>query len=159
METPERVKELAQTKRKENSKFFKKLSKIKHLDTPFHQLHEAVFQEIDCLACANCCKTTSPMFINKDIERIAKHLKLRPAIFIEKYLQIDEDGDYVFQSSPCPFLGEDNYCSIYDVRPKACREYPHTNRKKMAQILPLTKKNYAICPAVFEIIERFKKLY
>lgn len=156
MKSPQQIKELAKAKRKENSKFFRKLSNQSDLDNHFHEKHEEVFEEFDCLECANCCKTTSPLFTNKDIERIARHFRMRPAQFTEKYLRIDEDGDYVFQSSPCPFLGEDNYCGIYEVRPKACREYPHTDRKKMHQILDLTKKNYSICPAVFEIVERLK---
>src|SRR5574337_1628701 len=81
------------------------------LDNTIHQLHDAAFETIDCLTCANCCKTTSPIFYQKDIERLAKHFKIRPAQFIEKYLHIDEDKDYVLNVSPCPFLGTDNYCS------------------------------------------------
>lgn len=133
-----------------------KKKKPAELDDNFHQLHEEVFLETDCLTCANCCKTTSPVFVNVDIERIAKYLKLRPGQLIQKYLRIDEDGDYVLQASPCTFLDADNYCSIYNVRPKACREYPHTNRKKMHQILDLTAKNTQVCPAVFRIVQRLE---
>ncbi|MFT6686082.1 MAG: Fe-S-cluster containining protein [Bacteroidia bacterium] len=121
-------------------------------------MHEEVFACTDCLKCANCCKTTGPLFTQKDIERIAKHLKLKPGQFVEKYLRIDEDKDYVLQQVPCPFLAEDNYCGIYEVRPKACREYPHTDRNKMHQILNLTAKNVEICPAVYEIVERLKQV-
>jgi hypothetical protein len=83
---------------------------------------------------------------------------MRPADFIEKYLRIDEDNDYVLQSVPCAFLDADNYCSVYEARPKACREYPHTNRKKMVRILDLTHKNTRVCPAVLEIVERLKNV-
>lgn len=75
---------------------------------------------------------------------------------MDKYIVMDEDQDYVFHSSPCPFLEQDNTCRIYDFRPKACREYPHTDRKNMTQILDLTYKNIAVCPAVFIMIERIK---
>ncbi len=91
-----------------------------------------------------------------DIERIAKHLKLKPQQFIEQYLRIDEDKDYVLKSVPCSFLDAENYCMIYDVRPKACREFPHTDRKKFYQITDLTLQNVAICPAAFEIVEKMK---
>jgi len=77
--------------------------------------------------------------------------------FMERYLRLDEDNDYVLQRVPCSFLGADNYCSIYDVRPKACREFPHTNRKKFQQIADLTLKNVAICPAAYNIVEEMKK--
>jgi Fe-S-cluster containining protein len=134
---------------------FRKWSKTKprNLDDRFHGEHEQVFKKMDCLTCANCCKTTSPIFRDADIRRISKHLKMKEAQFISNYLKIDEDQDYVLKSSPCQFLGEDNYCKIYEVRPLACREYPHTDRKNMAQILDLTIQNTKICPAVSRIVQ------
>jgi Fe-S-cluster containining protein len=154
------IKEKARLKQKENKKYFDRLKaqQPKQLDAVMEDLHEEVFQEVDCLKCANCCKTTSPLFTQRDIERIAGHLRMRPAQMVEKYLRIDEDSDYVLQSSPCTFLGADNYCSIYEVRPLACQGYPHTDRKKFHQLLDITLKNTAICPATYEIVERMKKV-
>ncbi len=143
-----------------HKKFLQSLKKedTRKVDKAVHQFHEEVFQETDCLTCANCCKTTSPIFYGNDIERLAKSFRTRPGDFIEQYLRVDEDHDYVLKSSPCAFLGPDNYCSVYKDRPKACREYPHTHRKKMVQIMDLVYKNTFVCPAVFEIVERLKKL-
>src|SRR5688572_3987872 len=143
-----------------NKKFLLSLKKKdpRKIDDAFHNLHEEVFEEMDCLTCANCCKTTSPIFYDTDIERLAKELRIKAVDFVAKYLKVDDDGDQVLKSAPCPFLGHDNYCSVYEARPKACREYPHTDRKKMVQIMELTHKNTLICPAVFEIVERLKKL-
>ncbi len=151
--------ENARKKHTENKKFFAKLKKKppKNLDYLMQELHEAEFERTDCLECANCCKTTGPLFTQTDIERIAKHFRLRPSDFIDQYLRLDEEGDYVLQSVPCTFLGPDNYCSIYDVRPKACREFPHTDRKKFHQISNLTLKNVAICPAAYNIVEEMKR--
>ena len=145
-------------KHKENQRFFKRLQKVKLkvLDKLIHPLHDDIFACTNCLKCANCCTTTGPLFTDKDISRIANHLKIRPSEFSEKYLIIDEDRDYVLKSVPCTFLGEDNYCSIYDVRPKACREFPHTDRIKQSQLLKLTEKNVEVCPAVLRIIEKLK---
>lgn len=150
---------LAKDKHKEHKSFFAKLKKKppKHLDYLMQELHDQEFQRTDCLQCANCCKTTGPLFTDKDIERIAKNFKLKSTQFIDQYLRIDEDQDYVLQSVPCTFLGMDNYCSIYEVRPKACREFPHTDRKKFQQISNLTLKNVAICPAAFNIVEAMIK--
>ncbi|MFT6935648.1 MAG: Fe-S-cluster containining protein [Maribacter sp.] len=149
----------AKEKHTENKKFFAKLKKKlpKNLDYLMQELHEEEFQRTDCLTCANCCKTTGPLFTNADVERIAKHFRLKPQKFIDTYLHLDEENDYVLQGVPCTFLGTDNYCTIYDVRPKACREFPHTNRKKFQQISNLTLKNVAICPAAFNIVEEMKK--
>lgn len=150
----------ARNKSAENKKFLNTLKKRdpRRVDEIFHSTHDEVFETFDCLTCANCCKTTSPIFYNTDIERLAKALRIRPGEFIEKYLRVDEDNDYVLKSSPCPFLDGDNYCVVYENRPKACREYPHTDRKKVVQIMDLTHRNTLVCPAVFEMVERLKKI-
>jgi uncharacterized protein len=141
--------------------FFKKLKTRtpKSLDETFHAAHQEVFENTDCLTCANCCKTTSPIFYQRDIDRAARALRLKPGVFIEKYLRIDEDQDHVLRVAPCPFLGHDNFCSIYEHRPQACREYPHTNRKRMHQILDLTYRNTLICPAVQKIADMVRATY
>ena len=151
---------LAKEKEIESKKYFQKLKKRvpKNLDLVMQDLHEKEFEKTDCLTCANCCKTTSPIFTNKDVERISKHLRMKVLDFTTTYLQRDEDDFYVLKSSPCTFLDEtDNTCFIYDVRPKACGEYPHTNRRKFAQITDLTIKNTEICPAAYNIVEALKK--
>lgn len=113
---------------------------------------------MDCLTCANCCKTTSPIFTPKDINRIAKFLKMPVHGFVEAYLYRDTDGHMVLKTAPCAFLdGSDNKCLIYEVRPKACREYPHTDRKKFIQLAGITQKNGHICPAVYNIVEALKR--
>jgi uncharacterized protein len=141
--------------------FIKKLKAKppRNLDDSFHELHEQVFEQTDCLACGNCCKTTSPMFLDSDIERLARYLKMRPSVFAEKYLMLDADGFQVLKSSPCAFLGADNYCAVYEARPKACREYPHTNRRRMSQLLSLTYENTKVCPAVAQIVDKLEQVY
>ena len=154
-ELPEKAKEV----HVESKKYFARLKKRtpKNLDVVVQKIHDDEFKRTDCLDCGNCCKTTSPIFTDKDIDRISKHFRQKPQQFINQYLRIDEDNDYVLQNVPCTFLGADNYCSIYEVRPKACREFPHTDRKKFHQISNLTLKNVAMCPAAFNIIEEMKK--
>jgi uncharacterized protein len=133
--------------------------KPKELDDQFEQNHKDVFSKIDCLDCGNCCKTTSPIFLNADIDRLAKSFRMKSGEFIAQYLHRDEEGDYVLNSSPCAFLEADNKCSVYEDRPKACREYPHTNRKNMHGILDLSLKNTLICPAVFKIFRQIGENY
>jgi Fe-S-cluster containining protein len=155
------TKKLGDARRKENQQFFDKLKKNKpaDLDYQFEKLHNEAFKKIDCLTCANCCKTTGPLFTHRDINMLSKYLRLTPQQFIDTYLHVDEDNDYVLNTLPCPFLGADNYCAVYDYRPNACREYPHTNQRKMHTIFKETLNNVSICPAVFDIVERLKKMY
>jgi Fe-S-cluster containining protein len=154
--TPSSIKELGQKQLEKNKQLVKFLKKKKpsQLDDVAQSAHEEVFEEIDCLTCANCCKTTGPLFTDKDITRIAKRLRLKEIDFRNQYLRLDEDNDWVFKTMPCPFLDAENYCSIYEDRPKACREYPHTDRKKFIQILDLTLTNTLICPAANKVMEK-----
>jgi Fe-S-cluster containining protein len=140
----------------ESKALFTKLKRKKKVDSYFHDKHEEAFEEIECLNCANCCKTTSPIFRDVDIRRLAKKIKIKDSQFVDDLLRIDSDNDYVLQSSPCYFLNEDNTCSVYKDRPNACKEYPHTNRKRMSQLLDLTLKNAEVCPAVAKIVEQIR---
>lgn len=156
---PQRVKNKALQLMGENKMFFSQIRKRKpkNLDQVVHLIHDAVFEEIDCLSCGNCCRSLGPRITDRDIERLSGFLKIKDSEVVEKYLRVDEDDDYVFKSMPCPFLGMDNYCFVYENRPKACREYPHTDRKKFIQLLNLTLENSKTCPAVIEIIDRMKE--
>ena len=153
------INKLAKDKHNENKKYFDKLKKKppKNLDYVMQELHDNEFKKTNCLNCANCCKTTGPLFTSADVERISKYLRLKPQQFISQYMRIDEDQDYVLQKLPCSFLDHDNTCFIYEVRPKACREFPHKERKKFQQITAITMKNIPICPAVYNIVEEMKK--
>jgi hypothetical protein len=116
--------------------------------------HEEAFEKIDCLKCANCCKNYSPRFKTPDIKRISKHLKMKEGTFIETYLRLDSDGDYVVQSVPCPFLGDDNYCTIYDQRPSDCHRFPYTDEDVILKRPANTMKNLTFCPITYFVVER-----
>lgn len=154
------IKALAFKNKKENATFFRQVAAKPpgKVDEAFHALHEEVFAEVNCLDCGNCCKSLGPKLNSADIRRISSVLRIKTSEFEGKYLRFDEDDDYVFSKMPCAFLDEDNSCKIYEDRPRACREYPHTDRRKMHQVLDITLKNLETCPAVFEIVERLKKV-
>jgi Fe-S-cluster containining protein len=117
------------------------------------ELHEKAFAEIDCLKCARCCKRYSPRFKGPDIKRISKVLQMKETAFIQKYLVYDEEGDYVAKSAPCPFLGSDNACSIYEDRPSDCKRFPYTDEDVILKRPQLTMKNSEFCPIVVSVLE------
>lgn len=139
-----------------NSFYNRNKKKLEQMDKEVHRLHDKWSNRIDCLTCGNCCRSLGPRLIDKDVDRLAKALRMKSSVLVEKYLKTDEDGDLVFRSMPCPFLGADNYCAVYEDRPRACREYPHTDRKKFAQIYKLSVKNAETCPIVFEVLNELK---
>lgn len=155
---PETWKQDAEKKKKENRQFLDRSKRVKGIEKHLPDLHDEAFSKIDCLKCANCCKTISPRFKTPDIIRIAKSLRMKQSIFIETYLRLDEDGDYVVKQSPCPFLGSDNYCSIYEDRPGDCRKYPYTDSGEFFDHTNTTHLNSTTCPAVFYVLERLKEI-
>ena len=145
------------SRQKEYRRFLEKAAKAPLRNRVLEELpalHDEAFRKIDCLTCANCCKNYSPRFKTPDIKRIARYLKMRESEFIAKYLRLDEDGDYVAQSAPCPFLGADNRCSVYPVRPSDCERFPYTDEDVLVRRPALTQKNSTFCPIVYFVLER-----
>lgn len=138
---------------KQYGQFLKRANKNKVLKE-LPDLHEEAFEKVDCLQCANCCKNYSPRFKTPDIKRISKHLRMKESVFIETYLVLDNEGDYVVRSKPCPFLGADNYCGIYEVRPSDCERFPYTDEDVILKRPQLTLKNSTFCPITYYVLEK-----
>src|SRR5947208_9373383 len=119
-------KENAEKHDNENYRFLRSLKQrtFKKVDRIALELHQEAFSIVDCTKCANCCKTLHPVVTNEDITRIAQHLGIAKDRFIAAYLEQDDEGGYRIKNSPCPFLADDNRCTIYDERPEKCRGYP-----------------------------------
>ena len=144
-------------KSREQQKLFKnflaRANKNKVLNA-LPQLHEEAFEKVDCLKCAACCKNYSPRFKTPDVKRISRHLGMKESVFIETYLRVDDEGDFVTKSTPCPFLGSDNYCSIYDQRPSDCARFPYTNEDIIIKRQQLTLKNSSFCPITYYVLDQ-----
>ena len=140
-------------KQKQFKNFLARADKNKVLKA-LPELHEQAFAKVDCLSCANCCKNYSPRFKTPDVKRISKHLGMKESVFIETYLHVDNDGDFVVKSTPCPFLGSDNFCSIYDVRPSDCARFPYTDEDVIIKRQQLTLKNSTFCPITYYVLDQ-----
>ena len=117
-------------------------------------LNEEAVSRVDCLQCAGCCRSYSPRFKTPDLKRISRHLRLKESEFITRYLRVDEEGDFVTRTSPCPFLGADNFCSIYEQRPSDCRRFPYTDEDVFIKRPSLTLKNASFFPISFHVLDR-----
>ena len=140
---------------KQNKQLLNRVDKktfLQHLP----DFHDEAFSKIDCLQCANCCKNYSPRFKAPDIKRISKYLRMKEGAFIDQYLVQDNEGDYVVKSTPCPFLGADNFCSIYEHRPSDCQRFPYTDEDVFFKRPLITLKNATFCPAVYYVLEKMK---
>ena len=154
-----KFKKKVEKKKDKLQKFLKKLDKIVPEDMPTLVQEEdvAVWQDVSCLECANCCKTMTPTYTAKDLKRISAHFNMTPKEFKEKWLYKDESGDWMNVSTPCQFLDDKNMCTIYDIRPEDCAEFPHHNKKPFDQYNDTFSNNVQHCPATFELVNRLRK--
>jgi len=119
----------------------------------------AVWAEIDCLSCANCCKKMTPTFTPQDLKRISAHFNQTPEEFRKQWLVKDKNKDLVNKTQPCQFLNlEDNKCTIYAIRPVDCSGFPHLAKKKWVEYAHVHKQNIDYCPATFKMVEKMKGL-
>jgi Fe-S-cluster containining protein len=140
---------------------------LKKFDTKFVRNINALVQEAsvetwaetDCLSCANCCKVMTPTFRKADIAKASAFLNMTPAAFYDKWLKKDPDtGDSVNKTQPCQFLdASSNKCSIYEVRPLDCAQFPHFGRKPFGDFNHIHEQNIDYCPATFRFITKMKE--
>ncbi len=140
-------------KKKQYKSFLERADKNKVLKQ-LPELHEEAFEKVDCLQCAACCKNYSPRFKTPDVKRISKRLGMKESVFIETYLRVDEEGDFVVKASPCPFLGTDNFCSIYEDRPSDCTRFPYTDEDVIIKRQKLTLTNAGFCPITYYVLDK-----
>lgn len=121
------------------------------------EVDKTVWEDVDCTTCANCCKSMVPTYSTKDIARISAHFGMTPKQFKDKWLEKDpENGDWMNKQRPCQFL-QNNLCSIYEIRPADCAEFPHHNKKPFDLYNDMFKTNIEYCPATFTLINRLRK--
>lgn len=138
-------------------RFLTKLAKnVPHdADRITARIEKEVWNEVDCLSCANCCKQMSPTYTAEDIKRIAAYENMEVEAFKKKWLYKDRTGDWLNKSTPCQFLDlASNKCRIYDVRPQDCMGFPHLSKKKLKNYIHVHKQNIEFCPATYKLVEK-----
>jgi Fe-S-cluster containining protein len=154
----EKIKKKARSQRHGIRQLFNRFKedKPKGLDKAFRKANDEAFAHINCLECANCCRIAQPVFEMPDIKRIARHFEMTPEGFIKKYLKADPEYEYFTKKLPCTFLGNDNKCTIYEIRPMGCRTYPPAKLRLSPEQLDVIHDNAGICPAVNEMIDKIR---
>lgn len=145
-------------KNREAYKKFLAGAPLKKLVPRLAGMSQQVYQRHDCLSCAACCKNYSPRFKAPDLKRICKHFGMKETELMDLYLHRDEDGDYVMKTTPCAFLGPDNRCSIYEVRPSDCRRFPYIDEDVFLKRKELTLKNLSFCPIAQDMLEKLMEI-
>jgi uncharacterized protein len=155
------IRQLGEKKQVENEKFRRYLKRHNFPELKFRRVAEEIESEINCRACANCCKVAETDVTQRDIERLSRYLGITPRQFILEYTTesaFDQKEPILRRrESGCIFL-DGNDCTIYDARPDTCRDFPHLIRgagsfeSRMWQMVD--RATY--CPIVYNSLEAFK---
>ena len=151
-------KKKANEKKRSFRRFLSKMEKDppRRLNVLTEKLEKEVWAELDCLSCANCCKTMTPTFTPADLKRISAHFGQTVDEFKIKWLRKERkaNGDWMNKKEPCQFLNlNDNKCSIYEIRPTDCADFPHLT-KSMKDYGHVHKQNIEYCPATYKLVEK-----
>lgn len=155
-----KFKQRAYRKKRDLARFLRRTGKStgRGLLKTVKEVDNKVWQQIDCKSCANCCKTMTPTYTRSDVSRLARHFNMSYKQFFDKWLKLDDNKDIINQSTPCQFLGKDDKCTIYDIRPTDCAEFPHFGRRdfRYQAVEDTYTNNLKHCPATLVFVEKLK---
>lgn len=150
---------LGEKRREENRRFRVWLKRHNFAERRFKTIAEETEEAVDCTTCANCCRVATTQIAERDVERLARYLGMKPAVFLRDYTVETEDEGRILRRTPsgCIFL-EGNLCSVYEARPRTCELFPHLakgNGSIESRMWHMPDRA-VYCPIVFESLERFK---
>jgi len=132
---------------------------IKNFDHIVRDYQDEAFEEVDCLQCGNCCRKVGPRFGESDVKRLARVVGFDRAAFVRDVLVRDEDPGWRLRTLPCPYVGEDNRCSVYEDRPRDCESYPYLAERGIQRSLGRLAFNTGFCPAACLVAERIMERF
>jgi Fe-S-cluster containining protein len=156
---PQKLKRLARRRERDDNRFRMRLKSSNltsvKIDAIVRKSYKRISAQIDCKQCGNCCAAVKPVYLPKDVQRLADHLKITPEEFTSQYLEEDEEGDLCLKEIPCSFL-KDKLCSVYESRPEVCRDYPYLDKPDFITRTMGTVENCSVCPIIFLVYEDIK---
>jgi hypothetical protein len=119
-----------------------------------------VTARFDCTACGNCCRRTRLEIGDSEIDAIARFLRMPPGEVRRRYTEPNPGGPGRLASQPageCVLL-DGNLCLFYEVRPRACRDFPYltTTATAPGHRMPSIFARASYCPIVFNTLELLK---
>jgi len=152
---------LGEKKRSENERFRRHMKSYDHSDRILRRIAEDVEEQIDCTQCANCCKVATAKVSDRDVERLARYLRIKPARFLADYTMEGGEEEVILRRTEeqgCVFL-DGKTCTVYDARPETCQRFPHVVRGagSIASRMWQFADRACYCPIVYNSLEAFKK--
>ena len=153
------IRRLGEMKRDENSRFRIYLKRHNYVERRLKKIGQEIEAQIDCNTCANCCRVATVEPTERDIDKLAKFLRISRERFLSEYTTEGEPGKRILRQTGegCVFLsGMD--CTVYEERPRMCELFPHVVKGEG----PITTRMWELvdratyCPIVYNSLEAFK---
>jgi Fe-S-cluster containining protein len=132
---------------------------------------------IRCKRCGECCRYCNPISLDdEECNAVARHLGMSDYSFKERYIDVlsnidaltnpkkdeSKEGDLAIKKNRemhCPFYDEVIGCSIYEVRPTACRIFPYLQKDVIDESAHNSRMIcFCNCPASIELDNKIKTL-
>ncbi len=154
------IRRLGEHKREENERLRRHMKRHDFVERRLRWIAEEIEEAIDCTECANCCKVATTRVDERDIERLARFLRIKPEQFIADYTEESEDEGRILRRSEqgCVFLSGKE-CTVYEARPHHCEYFPHLVRgagSLVSRMWEMTDRA-CYCPIVYNTLEAFKE--
>jgi hypothetical protein len=153
------IKRFGEKNREENKQLRFWMKRHNFAERRLKAIAEDVQDQIDCTACANCCRVATTPVTERDVERLARFLGCKPAEFFRDYTDESEEEGRILKrnSNGCVFL-EGNLCTVYAARPQTCEQFPHLTKgagSLLARMWHMADRA-VYCPIVFNTLEAWK---
>lgn len=154
------IRRMGEKQRDENQRFRAWLKRHNFVERRFKAIAQEAEDAIDCTACANCCRVATTQVTERDVERAAKYLGMKPHEFLREYTVVSkEEGRILKRNENGCVLLDGNLCSIYDARPQTCEHFPHLTKGNGSLLSRMwhMPDRAVYCPIVFNTLEKFKE--
>jgi len=153
------IRRMGEKKRDENLRLRLHLKRRNHQERRLKRIGQNIEEQIDCTACANCCRIATVKVGERDLERLRSRLGISKKQFLAEYTREDAEEGLILKQDQggCVFL-EGNLCRVYDVRPHTCEMFPHLTHGAGSLVSRLWRMpdRACYCPIVYNTLEAWK---
>lgn len=154
------IKRLGEQKLDENKRLRQHMSRHNYVERKLKVIAHKVEAQIECLECANCCKTATARLVDRDIDKVAKAAGMKRDRFLKECTVMTADEGRILKRSDetgCIFLNGKE-CLVYEGRPASCEDFPHLVRGpgSLMHRMWAMPERATYCPITYNTLEEWK---
>lgn len=153
------IRRLGEKNLDENKRLRQHLKRHNFVERRLKLIAQEIEDQVDCRACANCCRVATTTITDRDVDKLARFLGMGRQQFLRDYTTESEEEGLILKRTEagCIFLSG-NDCSVYEARPRTCDDFPHLVRGAGSFVSRMwaMPDRATYCPIVYNALEAFK---